>query len=139
MRAKTTSNPALRGIKHGYRSGLEKSIGAQLDAAGLEYEYETRKIEYTKPESKHKYLPDFWLPNGVIVETKGIFDSDDRAKHLLLREQHPELDIRLVFSNSKARLYKGSPTTYAAWCAKNGIKFADKRVPEAWLQEEKKT
>ena len=78
------------------------------------------------------------LPNGIIVETKGIFDSDDRKKHTLIQTQHPELDIRFVFTNSKAKLYKGSPTTYGAWCEKNGFKYADKLIPASWLAEPRK-
>ena len=59
----------------------------------------------------------------------------DRKKHLLIKEQHPELDIRFVFSSSKAKLSKGSKTTYALWCTKNGFKFADRLIPRAWLKD----
>lgn len=120
-----------------YRSGLEEKVAAQLEAAGLVVVYEDKEhvIKYTTPAEPHKYTPDFILPNGIIVETKGIFDADDRKKHLLVRAQHPDKDIRFVFSNSKAKLYKGSPTTYAAWCNKNGFLYADKLIPPAWLKE----
>lgn len=133
------TSKGLRGIKHGYRSGLEKTIAAQLEAAGLEVKYESMRVGYTKPSSEHKYTPDFPLPNGIIIETKGIFSADDRAKHLLVKAQHPQLDIRFVFSRSKSPLYKGSPTTYAAWCEKHGFLYADKVIPQAWLNEPKKT
>ncbi len=97
--------------------------------------YETKKIAYVTPEKPHKYTADFDLPNGIIVETKGRFVTADRQKHLLIKAQHPLLDIRFVFSNSRARISKTSATTYAAWCEKHGFTFADKRVPEAWLKE----
>lgn len=100
--------------------------------------YETIKVRYERPATSHTYTPDFPLPNGIIVETKGLFSAEDRKKHLLVQAQHPELDIRFVFSNSRAKLYKGSPTTYAAWCEKNGFKYADKLIPRAWLQEDPK-
>ena len=120
-----------------YRSGLEEKVAKQIAAAGIEVVYEDKKevIPYITPAEPHKYTPDFKLPNGIIVETKGIFDATDRKKHLLVREQHPSKDIRFVFSNSKAKLYKGSPTTYAAWCIKNGFKYADKLIPAAWFNE----
>lgn len=120
-----------------YRSGLEEKVAAQIAAAGLEVVYEDKAsvIPYTTPAEPHKYTPDFRLPNGIIVETKGIFDAADRKKHLLVRAQHPDKDIRFVFSNSKARLYKGSPTSYAQWCSKNGFLYADKLIPQAWLHE----
>ena len=122
------------GIKYGYRSGLEGKISAQLTEAGVDFEYETFKIEYQVNETR-KYTPDFRLPNGIIVETKGRFVSDDRKKHLLVRQQRPDLDIRFVFSNSKAKLNKGAKSTYADWCQKHGFLFADKTIPEEWLNE----
>ncbi len=92
-------------------------------------------IRYTKPESNHRYTPDFPLPNGIIIETKGRFLPADRQKHLLVKAQHPEKDIRFVFTRSKTPISKGSKTTYADWCEKNGFRYADKTVPEAWLRE----
>jgi hypothetical protein len=124
-------------IKNGFRSGLEETIANQLTEKEIPYEYEEKKntIKYIVPVSNHTYLPDFKLPNGIIVETKGRFVLADRKKHILIKEQHPELDIRFVFSNSNAKLSKGSKTTYAMWCDKLGIKYADKSIPESWLSE----
>ena len=96
------------------------------------------KIPYVVPASNHTYRPDFILPNGIIVETKGLWEADDRKKHLLIREQYPELDIRLVFSSSRTKIYKGSPTSYAEFCEKKGILFADKLIPVEWLKEPKR-
>lgn len=134
----TTRTSKSIGLVHGFRSGLEKQIANQLAAAGVESAYESIKVEYIKPEKKAKYTPDFPLPNGIIVETKGRFLTEDRQKHLLIKAQHPELDIRFVFSNSKTRISKTSPTTYAMWCEKNGFRYADKFIPPAWLTETKK-
>lgn len=124
-----------RGIKHGYRSGLEEKVASQLKKAKIKVEYESTKIEYTKPESRHIYTPDFCLPNGVIIETKGRFTLEDRKKHLLIKEQMPWLDIRFVFSNSRGKIRKGSKTSYADWCVKNGFKYADKLIPKEWIDE----
>ncbi len=121
-----------------YRSGLEEKIAAQLEAAGIPVAFEQFKLKYMVPAREATYTPDFVLRNGIIVESKGIFDVEDRKKHLLIREQHPELDIRFVFSSSRAKLYKGSKTTYAEWCEKNGLLFADKLIPVAWLRERAK-
>lgn len=122
-------------MKHGYRSGLEERIAEQLDKLGVEYQYEEVKLKYIKPASEHVYTPDFVLPNGIIVETKGRFLMADRQKHILVRKHNPALDIRFVFSNSNARISKTSRTTYAAWCIKNNFKYADKTIPEEWLSE----
>lgn len=125
-------------LKHGFRSGLEEVVADQLTAAGVDYTYEEKVIKYVTPPKDHKYTPDFVLPNGIIVETKGRFLTADRQKHLLVKAQHPELDIRFVFSSSKTKISKGSPTTYAMWCIKNCIPFADKLIPNSWLTEKGK-
>lgn len=118
---------------YGFRSGLEMQIDESLKLKGINGEYEQHIIKYSKPETQHKYHPDFRLPNGIFVETKGRFLTDDRKKHLLIKSQHPELDIRFLFQNSKTRISKASKTTYADWCIKHGFKFADKDIPEDWL------
>lgn len=121
-----------------YRSGLESNIAKQLEAKGLPVAFEQYKIAYIKPETKHTYLADFVLHNGIVIESKGLFDTEDRKKHLYLKDQYPDLDLRFVFSRSATKLYKGSPTTYAMWCEKNGFKYADKLIPVEWLKEPKR-
>jgi len=103
-----------------------------------------KKIKYTYEETKIKwedfkirtYTPDFVLHNGIIVETKGRFTAADRRKHLEIKRQYgDEHDIRFVFSNSRAKLYKGAKSSYGDWCTKNGFLYADKEIPEEWLNE----
>ena len=126
-------------VKNGFRSGLEETISNQLTEKQVDFQYESKAntIKYVKPATNHTYLPDFKLPNGIIVETKGRFLLADRKKHLLIKEQHPELNVRFVFSNSAGKISKGSKTTYADWCIKNGFKYADKEIPQSWLDETK--
>ncbi len=121
--------------KYGFKSGLEENISQQIEGKGIVVQYESEKIPYIVPASQHTYNPDFRLPNGIIVETKGRFVAADRKKHQLVKQQHPELDIRFVFSNSKNKISKNSKTTYAIWCEKNGYKYADKEIPEEWFLE----
>ena len=116
-----------------FRSGLEYEVAKWLEDNGVAYEYENLRVKYQRHEST--YTPDFELPNGIIIEAKGRFTSSDRAKHLLIKEQHPELDIRFVFSNSKNRLNKKSKTTYADWCDRHGFLWSDKVIPKSWLEE----
>ena len=126
------------GLKYGFRSGLEKRVADELNSQGISFSYEEMKIEYTRPARQSKYTPDFVLTNsGIIVETKGRFMTDDRAKHLLLKSEHPHLDIRFVFSNPKQRISKASKTTYAMWCEKHGFKYAKGSIPIEWLRETK--
>jgi hypothetical protein len=126
-------------LSNGFRSGLEARISDDLKSKGVPFEYEKLKIEYTVPAREAKYTPDFeLLANGIIIEAKGIFDAEDRKKHLLIKAQHPELDIRLVFSRAKAPIYKGSPTTHAGWAEHHGFKWAEKLIPQEWIDEKPK-
>jgi len=120
--------------KYGFRSGLELDLDEALKSDGIDGEYEQHTIKYTKPATQHTYTPDFKLPNGIFVESKGRFLTDDRKKHLLIKAQHPNLDIRFVFTNSKSKIRKGSKTTYADWCIKYGFQYADKLIPEEWYK-----
>ena len=119
----------------GYRSGFEVDVDESLKQQGIDGEYEQHIIKYIKPATNHKYHPDFKLPNGIRVETKGRFVAADRKKHLLVKAQNPTIDIRFVFSNSKNKITKNSKTTYADWCDKNGYKYADKEIPDSWFLE----
>lgn len=131
---KATTNKAI-GLKHGFRSGLEEDLGKGIKEAGHTVRFELVKLKYVIPEKVHTYTPDFELDNGIIIEGKGIFDSTDRAKHLLIKMQYPELDIRFVFSRLKAPITKGSKTTMQDWCLKNGYKCAQKAIPSEWFTE----
>jgi hypothetical protein len=122
-------------VKAKLRSGLEDKLAAQLEEAGISFSYESLKVPYSIP---HTYNPDFILENGIIIEGKGLFTSDDRTKHLAVKKEHPHLDVRFVFSRSASPLYKGSKSTYASWCEKHGYKYADKLIPATWLAEPKK-
>ena len=129
---KLTSNQV--GLKYGFRSGLEEAIASELDTKNIQYKFEETKLNYVKPQKVHTYTPDFYLvQSDIYIETKGYFTSQDRQKMRLIKEQHPELDIRFIFSNSKTRISKKSKTTYGMWCDKYGFKYADKHVPKEWL------
>jgi hypothetical protein len=134
---KTTAAHRTTLISKGFRSGLEERIAQELTELGVGYTYEEEVIEYLKPARVSKYTPDFVLENGIIIETKGRFLTADRQKHLLVKKQHPDKDIRFVFSRSKTKISKQSKTTYADWCEKNGFLYADLTIPEQWLKEAK--
>lgn len=119
-------------IKHGWRSGLEEKVAKELSESGIKYEYESMKIKYDVIETR-TYTPDFILPNGIIVETKGRFVAADRKKHLLIQKQFDYFDIRFVFQNARAKLFKGAKSTYSQWCDKHGFLWAQGSIPEEWL------
>lgn len=132
------------GLKYGFRSGLEERISKELKDTGCSFTYEEEVLKYEKPARTSKYTPDFIIttrPDGtkkerpLVIEGKGRFLTIDLQKHLLVKNQHPNVDIRFVFSNSRQRISKQSKTTYAMWCEKHGFQYADKLVPKEWLNE----
>ena len=123
------------GLRHGFRSGLEERVAHQIEARGYPVLFELTKIKYAVPAQVRTYTYDFELTNGIIVETKGIWDATDRAKHLLVRAQYPDLDIRMVFYRAKSPISPGSHTSLAMWADKHGIKWAEKLIPEEWFTE----
>jgi hypothetical protein len=129
-------------FKAGYRNKLEREIARQLEEAGVPFAFEGRRIPYDVPARVAKYLPDFEINNGIILEGKGWFGRNgakERQKFVLLKQQHPHLDIRFVFSDAKKPLDKGSKTTYAEWADENGFKYSTKGViPASWLREMKR-
>lgn len=121
-----------------FRSGLEERTAKYLKKLKVKFTYEKIKIRWQDLRYR-TYTPDFVLANGIIVETKGRFITSDRQKHLMIKEQHPDLDIRFVFSNPNSKLYKGSKTTYADWCDKHGFKWAKEEIPLEWIKEREGT
>lgn len=126
----------------GFRSGLEERIAQELLEAGVAFTYEDQVIEYLKPAKIARYTPDFVISEEhtstgkpIVIEGKGRFLTADRQKHLLVKKQHPEQDIRFVFSRSKERISKKSKTTYADWCEKHGFLYADESIPKSWLKD----
>jgi len=122
-----------------YRSGSERTTAEYLRSVKVKYEFEPYYIPYMWIESK-RYLPDFILPSGIILEVKGRFTLEDRKKHLFLRESNPDLDVRFVFDRPASKLYKRSKTTYADWCNKHGFKYCklSDGLPDSWLNDKKR-
>jgi hypothetical protein len=129
------AKPALH-LEPQYRSRLEKKIADQLKAAGVPFEYESEKLEYEVPARTAKYVIDWKLPNGIIIESKGWLQAKDRQKMILVKQAHPDRDIRFVFERAKNPIYTGSKTSYAKWAEDHGFRYADKGViPQSWLDE----
>ena len=122
------------------KSGLEEVIYNYLKSNKVHFVYEGMKIKFELPTQKKSYTPDFPINDRFIVEAKGAFNSADRKKHKLIKEQHPELDIRFIFSNSKTKIGKKSLTTYGKWCDLFKFKYhciqsTKQPFPQEWLKE----
>jgi hypothetical protein len=133
-------------MRPGFRSQLEERIARQLEVAGVAYGYETEKLHYTVPARKAAYTPDFVFDGSkkIYIEAKGRFgharsqssSTAERQKLALIREQYPDIDLRIVFQNANTPIYKGSKTRYRDWAEAHGIPWADKGIiPQEWINE----
>jgi hypothetical protein len=131
------------------RSGLERRIAATLKKAKVKYKYETTSYHYSikiraecrecgskECYTNQWYTPDFFLPNAMIIEAKGNFTGKDRKKMVAMKEQHPHLDLRIVFMRDN-KLSKLSTTRYSEWAENLGYKFAIGNIPDTWIKETK--
>ena len=120
--------------KAGYRSQFELNLARILTDNKVPFEYENSKFQYI-PEPRN-YTPDFYLPESdIYVEAKGHLTKDDRVKMLLVKKQHPKLDIRFVFVRASNKIYKGSKTSYASWCERHRFEWAEGSIPTDWYKK----
>jgi hypothetical protein len=122
------------------RSGFERKIAEYLKNKGVEFQYENRRLPYTVPAKNKNYIPDFELPNGILLEAKGKLDREAREKMLLAIAQNPDKDVRMLLMRNN-KMSKQSKTRYGDWLDKHGIKWAVSEhghVPDEWITEEPK-
>ena len=127
--------------KNNYRNKFETNTGAFLEEKGINFTYESEKLPYTVSAA---YIPDFILTlrNGkrTYIETKGngrSFDGASRRKLKAVKEQHPDIDLRLVFYSNGAIGQKrkdGSRLTQGEWAERNGFKWSIRTIPDEWLK-----
>ena len=105
------------------RSRLEERFEQIIQNFDIDYDYEITKIPYVVPESNHTYTVDWTFLNNLLVETKGYLSThQERHKYVLLKQQHPELDLRFVFDNPN-KLCGGTKMTHGKWAEKYGFKY----------------
>ena len=124
----------MSGYRLPYRSKFELKVAADLGKRKVDFQYEKISFDYV-PKIRN-YTPDFYLPESKIyIETKGRLTTNDRVKHLLIKDQYPDLDIRFVFVNANNKISRTSKTTYANWCDRHKFLWAESLVPMEWLNE----
>ena len=116
----------------GFRSRLEENISDLMTELGVDHDYEATKIPYT---IEHVYTPDFFLPNKhIYLEAKGYWRPEDRRKIKTIKEQNPDIDLRMIFQHPFNTISKKSKTTYAQWCERYGILWSSyHNLPLEWL------
>ena len=79
-------------------SSLEIAYFEYLEKSNIEW-YKPSYIGYTSADGKfHRYFPDFYLPaSNRYVELKGYYWPSDKVKMGLVNDQHPSLNIDILF------------------------------------------
>jgi hypothetical protein len=130
-----------------YHSNFEVDVAKQLYTAKVKFTYETTSYYYEQPVAHgecldcasknvitpHWYTPDFFLSNGVIVESKGKLDRDTRKKLKAIKNSNPDLDLKILFMKDN-KIRKGSKTTYTMWATSQGFDCAVKTLKKEWLE-----
>jgi Phage endonuclease I len=87
------------------------------------------------------WTPDWITPSGLIVETKGVWDSEFPHIVLAFRDGYPELfpKLRLIFQAGTNIIHNSRPPySQSDWCLSNGIIFHDwkrgKSTTIPWLE-----
>lgn len=88
---------------------------------------------------KGSYLPDFILPNGIIVEAKGYLDAAACRKMKAVKASNPHLDIRFVFQNANGKRNKRAKLQNWEWAEKHGFPWAEGTIPLEWWKEKPST
>lgn len=118
-----------------FKSIFEADIAKYLDGKNLPINYEPDTFDYIR---KATYTPDWKISDTVYVESKGHLTQANRSNLIAFKQQHPEVEIILLFADSRNKLYRGSKTTYAEWAEKHGFRWADwnkHKFPEKWFTD----
>lgn len=133
---------------HKFDSKFENAVAEHLRSIGVEFEYEKESFIFIKTVRKAicrtcggddcgqklKYTPDFFLGNGIILEAKGYLDAPTRERHRLMRDQHPGLDLRLVFQKNNVIKQTKKKERYSDWATRLEIPFCVGMPPKDWLE-----
>lgn len=141
---------ARKRIMGRFRSMSEKRLASILRLKGIKFRYEKTQVSYSlRVKTKFKcdncgsvggrveriYIPDFELSNGVYIEVKGRLLNADKRKLEAVKEQHPDLNLVLLFdSNNLLGGKNKNKARYGDWADKVGIPWAVKNPPEEWFK-----
>lgn len=118
-----------------FRSGFEEDVWKAAKRSRKQLAYEPGFISYV---IKGSYLPDFQLPNGIIVEAKGYLDAAACRKMKAVKASNPSLDIRFVFQNPNGKRNKRAKLKNWEWAEKHGFPWAAGTIPLSWWKERPK-
>jgi len=124
----------INDLKGGFEPSVLKALVDRKGTYKYKLEYEEEVFDYI---IKRTYTPDFILTfkdgRKIYIEAKGYFRDADQKKMRAIKEQHPELDIRLLFQNDGK--ITNTKMRYSDWCNKYKFPFAIwPNIPEDWFE-----
>lgn len=121
----TTKKKNLRNLSKNtgkkFKSGLERRFADLMKDHKVSADYEAKRFEFVRVGH---YTPDWKINDKLYIETKGYFSPRNRGDLLSFREQHPDVEIFLVFGAPTNRLTSKSKTTYSGWAEQHGFRWA---------------
>ena len=131
-----------RTVKSDFEVDLYREIEAKLPK-GATIEYETESFEYV---TKHTYTPDFVIKfkdgRKLYIEAKGNgrqFDQNVRSKMVAVKDQHPDLDIFIVFYadgriGGTRKRKSGDYYRQSEWAKRHKYPYSIKNLPKEVLE-----
>lgn len=114
----------------GFRSGFEKQVADKLKVLKIKYEYEKIKLPYIL---ESKYVSDYSLEDGTLIEVKGYLRRTDITKMKAIRAQYPDQRIVFLFQAPHKKI-SGQKQTHAEWAERNGYEWTDLKNLEKLLK-----
>lgn len=128
-------------LKNNFEFAVWKAL-KNLLPRGAQLDYETERLTYTITSD---YIPDFVITKKdggkIYIEAKGngrSFDSKVQQKMIAVKNQHPDKDIRIVFTaDGKIGSVRknGSYRRQSDWSRDNGFVFSIREIPLDWFKE----
>lgn len=117
-----------------FRSKFEESIYEAAMRSRKKLVHEPYFIPYI---IKGSYLPDFVMPNGIIIEAKGYLDAASCRKMKAVKATNPDLDVRFVLQNANGKRNKRAKLKNWEWCERHGFPWSEGTIPLSWWKEKK--
>lgn len=99
-----------------FRSSWEANVARVLNKKGVSWKYEDHFYDLS---GGLMYLPDFFLPNDVILEVKGYWDQNSRDKVITFSRDNPQISLQILDSDMYYSLERQYGTIIPEWEGSN--------------------
>jgi len=118
-----------------YRSKLEGKVAEALYSFGVSASYEGYKLIWQDwaNGNEYRYVPDFVLSDGTIIEAKGRYRFDHMERHESLLRTFPAIRLCIAFQCNNW-ISSDWDERYSDWCEDRGIEWTlGAEIPTNWF------